>query len=111
MARDRQQIIRHRRDDDVDDSVAWHHDKKFSIGLIMAVLLQCACFVWYGAQSAYELKDHDAKLIDFASWRKMEDESRAKIDSHLAVEDEKLTEQATLLNHMNDHLEKIIIGK
>ena len=102
-------VIRRREDDEMD--VSWHRGKAFSLGLILAVLLQCACFVWYGAQSAYELKDHDAKLTDFMVWRKTEDESRAKIESHLAVEDEKLNEQSALLNHMNDHLEKIIIGK
>jgi hypothetical protein len=105
----RNPVIRRREDDEMD--VSWHRGKAVSVGLILAVLLQCACFVWYGAQSAYELKDHDAKLIDFAAWRKTEDDSKAKIEAHLDVVDEKLNSQSALLNHMNDHLDKIIIGK
>lgn len=105
MARDKRQPIIRRRDDD--EAVPWHKGK----GPTLAILFQAACFVWYAAQSAYELKDHDAKLTEFAVWRKSEDESRGKIESHLEVEDEKLLEQSNLLNKMDDHLEKILIRK
>ena len=90
---------------------SWHLDKKFSIGIILAILFQCSCFVWYGAQLDAEIKAHGEKLGDLVAWRAKQDDAQTKIDSHLAVADEKLAEQAQILTHIDERLEKIMMKK
>lgn len=90
---------------------SWHLDKSFSIGIIIAILFQCACFIWAGAQLASKLQTHDEKISELVLWKNKEDDSKAKIDSHLAVADEKLDEQARILTRMDERLEKLLNQK
>lgn len=40
------------------------------------------------------------------NWRDKQDDERARIDSHLAVIDQKLADQSDVLHHMDDRQEK-----
>jgi len=68
---------------------SWHLDKKVSIGIIGAICLQCACFVWYGAKLDSQVQQDKGSIQSLIMWREKQDDERNKIDSHLAVVDEK----------------------
>ena len=90
---------------------SWHLDKKVSIGIIAAICLQCACFVWYGAQLDSEVKQDHNNIQSITAWREKQDDERSKIDAHLAVVDEKLSEQNGNLRHIIEILEKPSRGR
>ena len=85
---------------------SWHLDKKVSIGIIAAICLQCACFVWYGAKLDSQVQQDHSNIQSITAWREKQDDERSKIDAHLAVVDEKLSEQSVNLRHIIEILEK-----
>lgn len=88
----------------IDDS--WHLDKKFSIGIIFAILTQCACFIWYGAKLDSEVQLDHSGVTELTVWKEKQGDANSKIDSHLSVIDEKLAGQSKSLDHVIDILEK-----
>lgn len=87
-------------------SEPWHLDKKFSIGIIIAILGQCACFVWYGSKLDSKVQDTSAQVTELRLWKDRQDDDKAKIAAHLAVIDEKLLEQSTVLHRIDDRMDR-----
>jgi len=85
---------------------SWHLDKKFSIGIIGAILFQCGTFIWYASQVNFKVNQTAEQVTAINSWRDKKDDSQSKIETHLAVVDEKLNQQTDILKHVVDMLEK-----
>jgi hypothetical protein len=85
---------------------SWHLDKKFALFIVGAVLTNAGSGIWYAAQINSTIQQDHANIQSLSSWREKQDDERSKIDSHLAVVDEKLTEQNESLKHIIEILEK-----
>jgi len=87
----------------------WHLDKKFSVGIICAILFQCGSFIWYASQMSQQIQSTADKVAVLASWRDKQDDDKSKIESHLAVMDERLTDQGKTLQRIDEKLDRTII--
>ena len=83
----------------------WHLDKKFSIGIILAICLQCACFIWYGAKLDAQVQVTKTDVSELRIWREKQDDEKAKIESRLATVDQELKDQGELLRRIAELLE------
>jgi len=90
---------------------SWHLDKKFAVGVIGAILLNCLSGVWYASKIDTTIQQDHAAITDMTVWREKQDDEKGKIDSHLSVIDEKLTEQTKSLDHVIYILEKHPVRK
>lgn len=90
---------------------AWHLEKSFSIGIIGAICLQCACFVWYGAKLDSQVEATKTDVAALQVWKDKQDDDRAKINASLATVSQKLTDQGDLIRRIDDILESGIKRK
>ena len=85
---------------------SWHLDKKFSIGIIIAILTQCGSFIWYAAQMDAKIMQTSIQVEQLAKWRLQSDDQLSKINSLQAAEGQKLDDLAQTVHHMDDLLEQ-----
>ena len=90
--------------DNREASKEWHLDKKFSIGIIAAICMQCACFVWYGAKLDSRVQQNSTEILDIKSWKDKQDDVRMRIESHLSGMDQKLTDVDETLKDIKESL-------
>lgn len=90
---------------------SWHLDKKFALGIVGAILLNAASGIWYASKIDTTIQEDHKAIEDLSSWKEKQDDERGKIDSHLAVVDEKLSQQNKSLDHIIELLENPKIVK
>ena len=91
----------------------WHLNKRFAIttvvaiiGLVIAVLANCAAGIWYASRLEITIEQDHSAITSLSIWKEKQDDDKAKIDAHLAVVDEKLSEQSVILRRIDDRMEK-----
>jgi septal ring factor EnvC (AmiA/AmiB activator) len=82
------------------------------LGLVLAILFQCACFIWYGAKIDAQVSITKNDVSSLQSWRENQSDEKSKIESHLAVIDvqlkdtnDKLSDQTKILQKIDDKLQ------
>lgn len=86
----------------------WHLDKKVSIGIIGAILFQCGSFIWYGSHINDQVQITTERVAALTAWKDKQDDDKAKIEAHLAVMDERLSDQGKTLQRIDDRLDRAI---
>lgn len=87
------------------ESRDWHLDKKVSICIIIALIGNFCSGIWYGAKLDSNVQETRTQVAELRLWKDHQDDERSKIDAHLAVVDERLSEQASILRRIDDHVE------
>jgi hypothetical protein len=85
----------------------WRPDGK-SLGIILAILIQSASFIWYAAKldsRVVNVVDHVDKID---TWKEKQDENTAKITAHLTGVEQKVEDQGVLLRRMDDKMDRIL---
>ena len=89
----------------------WHLDMRFSISLILAILLQCACFVWYGAKLDSKVQETAQKVEVLDTWRGKQDDQLTKLSNLQTSQGQKLDDLVQTVHHTDDIIEKYFYRK
>lgn len=90
-----------------DDSDSWHLHKRFSLGIILAIILNCGSFVWYASQMNSRVEDDHLSILDLNKWREQQNGDKSAIAAHLAVIDQRLSDQKDSLADQTKTLQRI----
>ena len=89
----------------------WHLDMRFSIGLIAAILLQCGCFVWYGAKLDSKVQGNTVQIETLENWRTKQDDQLTHLATQQSASAQKLDDLVITVHHTDDLLEKYFYRK
>ena len=89
----------------------WHLDMRFSIGLILAILLQCGCFIWYGAKLDSKVQDNAGRVETLEAWRMKQDDQLSKLSTQQSSQGQKLDDLVATVHHTDDIIEKYFYRK
>ena len=84
----------------------WHLDKKVSIGIIIAILVNSSSFIWYGAKLDAQVQTTKGDVAGLQAWREKQDDERSKINTTLATMSQKLSDQNDLIVRIDQLLEQ-----
>lgn len=87
---------------------SWHLEKRFSIALLLGMLVHLLGLIVGGTMLYSEIKTDHETLQVLISWRDKQDDERAHIDSHLAVIDQRLADQSDTLRHIDERQERFL---
>lgn len=89
----------------------WFMDKRLSIGVILAIIIQSGTFFWYGAQKDALLTQYVKNTDKLMEWREKQDDDRNKNQTQLALLSERMTSVTELLRKIDDRTEKLSNNK
>ena len=89
----------------------WHLNKGFAITLIFAILANTGSFIWYGAKLDSRVQDTTIKIDELRTWREKQEDRRVNNDALLAALNQKMSDEADVVKHISDLLEKHAYGK
>jgi len=89
----------------------WHLDMRFSIGLILAILLQCGCFIWYGAKLDSKVQDNASRVENLEAWRIKQDDYLARLNQQQSSQGQKLDDLVVTVHHTDDIVERYFYRK
>lgn len=84
----------------------WHLRQSVPIGIIGALLIQGASFIWYGAQLDAKVQQTSYQVQLLESWRMKQDDQLSNINSHQSTIDQKLDDLSSTLHHTDDIIER-----
>ena len=89
----------------------WHLDMRFSISLILAILLQCGCFIWYGAKLDSRVYDTSTRVSALETWQAKQDDQLARMNNLQSSQGQKLDDLITTVHHTDDIIERYFYRK
>ena len=89
----------------------WNLDMRFSIGLILAILLQCGCFIWYGAKLDSKVQDNSSRVENHEMWRAKQDDQFSRLTASQSSQAQKLDDLVITAHHTDDVIEKYFYRK
>ncbi|MGB9154405.1 MAG: hypothetical protein WCD70_15115 [Alphaproteobacteria bacterium] len=83
----------------------WHLDKKITIGVIVAILINAGSSIWYASKLDSQVQATETEVLSLKVWKEKQDDDRERINSSLATVNQKLTDQGDLIRRIDDILE------
>lgn len=84
---------------------------RVSIGIILAILSQCGCFIWYGAKLDSRVQDTSSRVTVLEAWQSKQDDQLAKMNSLQSSQGQKLDDLVQTVHHTDDIIEKYFYRK
>jgi cell division protein FtsB len=90
---------------------SWHLHISVPLGIIGAILVQCGCFIWYGAQLDLSVKNTSIRVDQLESWKAKQDDQLAKLNANQSAYGQKLDDLVATVHHTDDIIEKYFYHK